>query len=279
MKLTIVIAPYDSGYLRAGFGQGPEALIDGGLVDALELTGHDVVVEDIGKIGDPQQRREVATGFAVCNAVAAKVTACRAAGRFPVVLSGNCLTSAGAVAGESADSIIWFDQHGDLNTPETSIYGFLDGMALSTVLGLCWRPMAAAIPGFEPIDPSRCMLVEARDLDPDEAKLLQSLPVLRASCANALDKVEWLKAAGAGRTHLHLDLDVHDPKKLQVNRYAHAGGPSPQQLRLTVSGLARSVPIVGLTISAYDPAFDTKAEVPPTVGRLMVDFLAALERI
>jgi arginase len=43
--------------------------------------------------------------------------------------------------------------------------------------------------------------------------------------------------------------------------------------------MARSVPIVGLTLSAYDPAFDAKGEVPPAVGRLMVDFLAALERI
>ena len=39
------------------------------------------------------------------------------------------------------------------------------------------------------------------------------------------------------------------------------------------------VPIVGLTLSAYDPAFDAKGEVPPAVGRLLTDFLAAMERI
>jgi arginase len=39
------------------------------------------------------------------------------------------------------------------------------------------------------------------------------------------------------------------------------------------------VPIVGLTLSAYDPAYDAQGEVPPAVGRLMIDFLAALERI
>ena len=56
-------------------------------------------------------------------------------------------------------------------------------------------------------------------------------------------------------------------------------GRSPDAVREAASCMARSVPIVGLTISAYDPAFDAKGEVPPVVGRLMVDFLAALERI
>ena len=44
-------------------------------------------------------------------------------------------------------------------------------------------------------------------------------------------------------------------------------------------GIARSIPVVGVTLTAYDPAFDAEAEVPPVVGRLLIDFLAALERI
>lgn len=278
MKLSIVLASYDSGHYHEGFGQGPDAIIAGGLAEELTLHGHDVVVVDIGEVGDPQ-RREIATGFAVCGAVAAKVGLARADGRFPIVLTGNCLTAVGAVAGEAADSIIWADQHGDLNTPETSTHGFLDGMALAAVLGLCWRPMTEAVPGFRAIEPSRCMLVDARDLDPGEQRLLETLPVVRAQCADAADRIAKLKAAGAVRTHLHLDLDVHDPEEIQVNRYAEPGGPSPTQLRQTACGLARSIPITGVTLSAYDPAFDAKGEVPPLVGRLLVDFLAALERI
>ena len=185
MKLSIILAPYDSGYLHGGFGLGPEAIISGGLVEALSLNGHDVTVAEIGEVGN-EQRREIATGFAVCKAVATKVDASLAAGRFPVVLAGNCLATAGAVAGEAADSIIWADQHGDFNTPDTSIHGFLDGMALATICGLCWRSMAAAIPGFKAIDPSRCLLIDARDLDPGEKQLLASLPVLRAQCNEAL---------------------------------------------------------------------------------------------
>ena len=139
MKIAIILAPYDSGHYQSGHGLGPEAIISAGLTDELSLHGHDVTVEDIGKVGDAQER-EISTGFAVCQAIAGKVDASRAQGWFPIVLAGNCLTTVGAVAGEAADSIIWADQHGDINTPETSTSGFLDGMALATVLGLCWRP-------------------------------------------------------------------------------------------------------------------------------------------
>jgi arginase len=278
VKVSIILAPYDSGHYHEGCGQGPDAIIAGGLVEALTMAGHDVAVDDIGKVGD-EQEREIATGFAVCKAVASKVGLARDGGGFPIVLAGNCLTAAGAVAGEAADSIIWIDQHGDLNTPETSAYGFLDGMALAATLGLCWRPMTAAIPGFRAIDPVRCMLVDARDLDPDEKRLLETLPILRAECADALDTVGKLEAAGAARAHLHLDLDVLDPNVLRVNRYTHPGGPRPEQLRQLACGLANSTPIVGVTLSAYDPAFDPQAEVPPIVGQLLVDFLAAIERI
>jgi arginase len=278
VKISMIVAPYDSGRRHEGFGMGPDALLSGGLVETLTMSGHDVDVAEIDKIkgfGD----REIATGFAVCKAVAKKVTESRAAGRFPIVLTGNCLTACGALAGEDADSLIWFDQHGDINTPETSPHGFLDGMALATALGLCWRPMANAIPSFQPIDPAKCMLVDARDLDPEEKTLLASLPVIRAEVGEAADKVSGLKEAGVSRTHLHIDLDVHNPDRLQVNRYAEPGGPTPEAVRGAANCMARSVPIVGLTLSAYDPAFDAKGEVPPEVGRLVVDFLTALERI
>lgn len=202
MKLSIILASYDSGHFHGGCGQGPDALIAGGLVEALTLAGHEVDVEDIGKVGD-EPGREIATGFAVCNAISEKVRAVREEGRFPVVLTGNCLTAAGAVAGEDANSIIWADQHGDLNTPETSIYGFLDGMALSTVLGLCWKPMALEIPGFKPVDSSRCILVNARDLDPDERKLLETLPIIRTECGGAVGAVTRLRQPGDAHPHAY----------------------------------------------------------------------------
>ncbi|AZO26688.1 MULTISPECIES: arginase family protein [Mesorhizobium] len=277
MNISIILASYDSGHYHGGCGQGPDALIAGGLAEALKLAGHDVAVHDIGKVSEDEQEREIATGFAVCNAVSGEVRIALDNGRFPIVLAGNCLTSAGAVAGEGADAIIWADQHGDLNTPDTSTSGFLDGMALATVLGLCWRRMAAQIPGFKPIDPTRCVLVNARDLDPAEQELLETLPIIRTECPDWAGAAEKLKAAGAERVHMHIDLDIHDPEELQANRYTTPGGPAPDEVRTAMCGLAGPLTIAGLTISAYDPAFDPKGDVPPLVGELVVDLLSTME--
>lgn len=277
MRLSLILAPYDSGHYNAGCGQGPEAIVSGGLVEELALNGHDVAVEDIGKVG-PEPGREVATGFAAASAVAVKVSEAVAEARFPIVLAGNCLTALGAVAGEAADSIVWADQHGDLNTPQSSASGFLDGMALSAVLGQCWQAMAAAVPGFAPVDPSRCLLVDARDLDAAEKAVVERLPIVRSQCADAPKSAERLVANGARRTHLHLDLDVLDPDVVQVNRYGWPGGPGPDGLREAASSLASTLSLSGITLSAYDPAYDPKGEVPPVVGRLLVDVLGVLEK-
>ena len=72
MKLSLIVAPYDSGRRHEGFGKGPDALLSGGLVEMLTMNGHDIEVEEIGKIKGLDDR-EIATGFAVCKAVAEKV--------------------------------------------------------------------------------------------------------------------------------------------------------------------------------------------------------------
>ncbi|TIW70842.1 MAG: arginase family protein, partial [Mesorhizobium sp.] len=44
MKVSIILASYDSGHYHGGCGQGPDALMAGGLADALKLAGHDIDV-------------------------------------------------------------------------------------------------------------------------------------------------------------------------------------------------------------------------------------------
>jgi arginase len=275
MRVTIVAAPYDSGHCRARFGRGVDVILEAGLAEGLREAGHDVEVVDIGVVGDALGR-EIGTGFAVCRAVAEAVAEARGAGRFPVTIAGNCLTAAGAVAGEAADAIVWFDQHGDLNTPETSIYGFLDGMALATVVGLCWRPMSATIPGFRPVAEGRTVLVDARDLDPDETAYLARSPMRHVQ---VVDAARWARALvqDGARPHLHLDLDVHDPADLPANHYATPGGPTRAELHQTLTEIAAGVALAGVTVTAYDPEVDGGREVPAAVAAILGDMLAAME--
>ena len=40
---------------------------------------------------------------------------------------------------ESSPGVVWFDAHGDFNTPESTIDGYFDGMPLAILTGGAWR--------------------------------------------------------------------------------------------------------------------------------------------
>ena len=67
------------------------------------------------------------------------------------MLAGNCNTALGSVAGlDHLDrtGVVWFDAHGDFNTPETTVTGSFDGMALAMLTGRCWTGLYIACPAF-----------------------------------------------------------------------------------------------------------------------------------
>lgn len=90
------------------------------------------------------------------------------------MLAGNCITAVGALAGiaDSEPAVLWLDAHGDLNTPETTRSGFLDGMALVILTGRCWRSLAETVLGFRPVEERRVRHFGAHKLDDAERELL-----------------------------------------------------------------------------------------------------------
>ncbi len=81
----------------------------------------------------------------------------------------------------------------------------------------------------------------------------------------------------AGIIHATIGRASFDVEKLQANRYTCPGGPSPEALRQAACDVALAVPVVSVTISAYDPAFDAQADIPPLVGDLLIDLLTTIE--
>ena len=149
MDLTLISVPYDSALRGVRMGAGPERLIGAGLPGRLEALGHTVRLETVEHEAEPPT--EIRTGFELMRGVAAQVSAAVRAGRFPIVLSGNCNTAVGTIGGLGGGvGIVWLDAHGDFHTPETTTGGFLDGTGLATATGRCWRALAATVPGFHP---------------------------------------------------------------------------------------------------------------------------------
>jgi arginase len=157
------------------------------------------------------------------EAVATAVAEAVSAGERPAVVSGDCTTSIGTVAGLQRagvdPAIVWLDAHGDVQTLETTASGYLGGFPLRLLVG--YRPELIAAPlGLRPVAEERVVLVDARDLDPPEVTYLETAAIRRC-------EVDDLSAGRLpdGPLYLHLDADVVDPGELPGLRFPAAGGP------------------------------------------------------
>ena len=74
------------------------------------------------------------------------------AGQFPLVLAGGCDASKGILSGfdHGHCGVVWFDAHGDFNTPETTSSGYFDGMSLAVITGHCYQSYWAQIGNSTP---------------------------------------------------------------------------------------------------------------------------------
>ena len=259
MKIHLIAVPYDSARRGERMGAGPPVLLRH--LGALLRERGDQVAESIVEAPGNSWRAEIGTAFELARGVAGEVRAAIARDAFPLVLSGNCGPAAmGCVAAlEEPPAVCWFDAHGDFNTPETTVGGFLDGMPLATVTGKCWGELARGITGLQPVGEESVVLIGARDLDPLEARALDSSsihrvrePDLRTHLPAVLAKV------GAGRrdVYIHLDVDVLDPSHGRVNGYAVAGGLLVEDVAWAIEQICRAMRPAAASITAFDPATD-----------------------
>ncbi len=277
MDVRLVVVPYDSGVHRARMGRGPERLAESCLEPLVTRLGHTVHV-DIVRTSD-QHPAEIASTFELCRSVAGLVHESCSTNAFPVLLSGNCNIAVGAVAGCGADrtGVVWFDAHGESTTPDTTTSGFLDGMGISILLGQCWRTLANRIPRFVPVRPEHVVLIGARDVEADEAALLDRLGVRRiAQLAEIGPAVDALSRTVDG-VYVHLDLDVLDPLTAIANQWTSPGGLTPDALVDALTQIGTRTRIKGFGIASYDPECDRNRHALQAAGRAAEAILGRVE--
>jgi arginase len=278
MKIRIIQVPYDSGRRGKRTGRGPLQFLENKADDLLRANGWNVEVEAVES--QESFTAEIATAFELARLLAERVRAAREGGAFPLILAGNCISSLGTISGSDPGrlGLVWFDAHGDLNTPETTPSGYLDGMALATALGRGWPNLTQSIPSFVPIPEDRVVMVGIRQLDPPEAEFLAQSPItlvnptqLRESgVARALAAPLSQLRGQVSRVYIHLDLDVLDPLAAgQANMYAEPDGLTLPNLEEALSLISQQFEIEAIAFTAYDPSFDADQRVFRVGVRLM----------
>jgi len=264
MKIRIIKVPYDCGYKEQRQGLGPDRFFKYNIDRILEGDGHQVEIVQI----DSQSNFtiEVMTAFELNRLLAGAVHRAIEEGCFPVVLSGNCNSCLGTIAGIGPDNlgIVWFDAHGEFNTPETTLSGFLDGMPIAIATGRCWKSVAATIPGFRPVAESNLVLVGARDLDAEEQRQLEQseINLIRTAGGRATEILISLKTAlsrlksRVTGIYLHIDMDAFEVGGGMANHYGATGGISPEFMLKAIALVKEYLPLRGCAVASYDPAFD-----------------------
>jgi arginase len=277
-SFRVIVMPYELGRLRDGVGRGPERLLEAGAAEALGSAGASVETETLQF--DGRFSSEVNTSFDLMRQISERVHAARDEGAFPVVLSGSCFAAVGVMAGlaEPEPGVVWFDAHADFNTPESTVFGYFDGMGLAILTGGAWRSMRAALPGAGPVPEQAVVLAGARDFDENErARLRESrinyLPPDQLTSPDPL--LEAIEAVEPSGVYLHVDLDVLDPEDGRANIYSAPGGVRSAQLEAIVVALLERVPVRALSLTAYDPQADADGRVPPIALGLLRQLAAA----
>jgi arginase len=275
MDIRLIAVPYDSGIRGWRMGAGPGHLLAAGAEDRLRAAGRAVAVEriELPSAAAP----EIRAAFDLAARLSERVSAAHADGALPVILAGNCATAMGTLAGLGAaePAIVWLDAHADLNTPETTRSGMLDGMALAIATGRCWPALAATIPGFRAVPDTRVCLVGTRDVDAGETALLEGCAIKvvppsagSASLSAALDDLQ-----GETETvYLHIDLDVLDPGEGMVNAFSAPDGLRLAQVLELIRAVRTRFHLGAAALTAYDPSYDTD-------GRIAAAALAILDAL
>ncbi len=254
----LIQVPWYLGREHPDLSRGPGVLA--------EAIGGDTVV-----VAGPEPRpvpNEVADSFDVIRSVRASVRATVEDGRFPLVLAVNCFTSLGTVAGVGREvGVVWFDAHGDLHTPDSTITGFLDGMGLAMLLGDGWRELRSTVEGLRPVPAANALLVAARDLEPTELERVDASGLRRADAESleaALDEL----ATRVDAVYVHIDLDVIDPSVARANVLSVEGGLDTEQLEQALAAISSRFEIAAAALTAYDPSQDHENRIPAIGGRL-----------
>ena len=245
-------------------GRGPFHLTENG---ALNLVGQIIdEVESVVIEYDTEFPIEVETTFGLQRLISKEVRIAVEKGQFPLILSGNCSSTVGAISGlrNFEMGLFWFDGHADLNTPDTTASGFIDGMSLAMLIGTCWQALTSSIPGFRALPERHVVLVGAREFDKAECDRLNRSEIRQVTSNSirelgprgALAPVLSDLSGQLKNVYLHIDMDVHDAKLAPVNPYQSSGGASSGEIQKCVRSISEQFQIVGASITAYDPDCD-----------------------
>lgn len=286
-KVTIIGVLMDLGADRRGVDMGPSAVRVAGLNQRLAALGYEVADDGNINVRNPEMiplSPELAKAghinakylpeiAAAVQDLSARVERVLQSESIPIVLGGDHSIAIGSVSGLSAFyhrqqkrvGVIWFDAHGDMNTPETSPSGNIHGMPFAAILGHGPRQLTE-IGGFAPkVLPEDCALIGARDVDRREAEVMRNSGVRiftmrevdERGMSACVDEAIDIAARNTVGFHVTMDMDFVDPAFAPGVGTPVPGGPTYRESHLAMEKVADSEKMLSFELTEVNPIYDT----------------------
>ena len=288
-RVAIIGAELDLGAGRRGVDMGPSAIRYAGLGERLASLG--IPSQDWGNVHTPirettdpgsNDARYLSQIREICERIAEQMRSAAESGLTPLVLGGDHSVALGTIGGLASlhgpGGVLWFDAHGDLNTPSTTPSGNVHGMPLAAVLGRAGAGFESDHWPLPAVTTEHSALIGVRSLDPGERAAVKEAgiavytisdvdrrgvePVLR----EALERV-----SGAPFVHISVDLDFVDPDVAPGVGSPVRGGLSYREAHLMMELVAESGLLSSLELVEVNPILDHENET----ARLAVDLAAS----
>jgi arginase len=280
-NIGVIGVPLDLGAGRRGVDMGPSAIRIADLEKRLELLGHkvedygdiDVVIAETQKVGSPKLRYKQAI-LQANRSLMKLVEKALEEGRMPLVLGGDHSIAIGSIAGSTgwfarrneSLGLIWFDAHGDSNTPQSTPSGNIHGMSLAVTLGVGDRELTHLGGRSPKVHARNTVLIGIRDLDAGERDFLKKSGVTcytmrdldERGMRDVLD--EGIRTAGDGTAGIHMsfDLDVVDPEDAPGTGTPVWGGMSYREAHLAMEMIHDRAHLVSMDFVEVNPVLDSQ---------------------
>lgn len=291
-KIAVFGVPSAAGARGPGMERAAFALREAGLLQTLARHARVVNLSDLSLFpwrADPEHPEGRNAAVAACAARAAGDEITRALQEgFTIVIGGDCSLLPGVLGGARratgrAVGLVHVDANADLNTPETTPSGQLDGMALALALGRGLPELTGAGGPPPAARPEHVALVGFRELDPGEVKPSRELALAltaedvrargaRLAAEQALEAID----NDQGPIFVHFDVDVLDPEAMPAKDGLTPGrGLLWDEAQTLLATLVRSPRVVGIEVCEFNPARDAGGEAARRLVALLDQLVAA----